>query len=203
MLQRKSPSAPKPASAKHDSIVERALESINPKPERAEEAREEVAAAIALITHAEDMSPATTQEISALRATIAALQRPWAECLGSNELPRLRDELEWIVEYAEWQRSRKGPRRNPKKLMAAFDARCLLHKYGGVEPKMTDGSAFYELAAVLYEAATGVAGADLSRACKGVERRFRFYEAVTAIMASDHSRPVFSSWRRGWPILNR
>ena len=48
--------------------------------------------------------------------------------------------------------------------MTAYD---LLIEFSSKAPTRTVGGPFYELASLLYESATGIVGADLSRACKG------------------------------------
>jgi hypothetical protein len=59
-----------------------------------------------------------------------------------------------------------GMPRNYKKLAAAYWAHQLIKHYGSKRPTLTDGGSYYQLASVLYGAATGEHGVDLSRQCK-------------------------------------
>jgi hypothetical protein len=183
MLQRKSQSAPKPASA--DKVVTRALQLVDPKPEQTEEARTQVVDAIATIKRVGEHMPGpetTKRELrelaSALRRAIAAVERPspwgtWAlgaaPRLTAVRLRSLCGEFAAIAEAAEWLQARlvvrKGPQVSGKRWVAALEADRLLRTYR-VEPTLSAEGAFFQLAATLYEGATGIADADLSRACR-------------------------------------
>jgi hypothetical protein len=128
----------------------------------------------------------------ALRGAIAALEHPFAvhaivsdleEQAGryvdseptEDRVSSLRKELATIATLAEAAseriKVRKGPgvsvRGSGKKLVAAFQALRLLRTYGA-EPTLSSGGAFFQLAVALYEAATGIAGADLQRSCRKI-----------------------------------
>jgi hypothetical protein len=193
MLKQTPPSAPRPASATHDDIIERALQLIKPKPEQTAEARKRVVFIIDWVTFnialdtalTSACAPPTNREIDkfadALRATIAALEHPMARGLvigklNPDDLLRLRTELGSIVEAAVSTRKKEGPRAKMDKRIAAAHAYLLLHQFGRVEPTLYKDGAFLQLAALLYEGATGIAGADFSRACKWAvfwENKFR------------------------------
>jgi hypothetical protein len=194
MLKRTPRSALKPASAAHDDIVERALQLIKPKPDRIEEARERVAFIIEILKQAPDHKPATAATdrlefraiANRLRRAVEALDYDFAPLVifwtleaqvghkikykrADNRLRNLRRELTAYADYAE-ARSRatldpKGPGANLKKLVAAGMARQALLDHG-VKPTLYEDGAYYQLTAVVYEGATGIADANISRACR-------------------------------------
>jgi hypothetical protein len=90
-----------------------------------------------------------------------------------NQLPSLRKKLAAIAELAEAKRRRleasmrKGRPKAIQKTTAAFFAHRLLRTYGG-KPTLSTNGAFFQLAAVLYAGATGIADADLSQACRRI-----------------------------------
>jgi hypothetical protein len=62
-----------------------------------------------------------------------------------------------------------GRRWDDVKVLAALHAHNALKEYGGV-PTLTEGGAFYTLASILYEGATGKAEQDLSPYCRNLGR---------------------------------
>jgi hypothetical protein len=184
MLQRKSHSTPKPAS--DDDVVTRALDLIGTKLERTDEAQLRVVDAIAKIARTSEHAPRwNSREVrearrlaGALRTAMAALKTHLARgVFHRSELTadQLREELAAFAAAAEWQYStRRGPGGNHKKFMAALEAHELLRRHG-VEPTLYKSGALFQLAAMLYEGATGIAtdNEDLSRQCKRVVHRFR------------------------------
>jgi hypothetical protein len=63
-----------------------------------------------------------------------------------------------------------APRPDPIKMQAAGNAYQLLTRFGAGRPTLTVGGSFYELASVLYEAATGSADVDVERYCRTVSQ---------------------------------
>jgi hypothetical protein len=141
---------------------------------------------------------------AALRRTVAALRKLFIN--GSElHLPMRRFNSDEIVrsmvngtEYqSEWREfynvlvakidllenryndvRKAGPVSDPAKLLAALHSSHLLREFGR-RPTKTVGGAFYELASLLYEGATGVQNANLERYCRKIlehdahrERRF-------------------------------
>jgi hypothetical protein len=129
---------------------------------------------------------------SALRGAVAALQHHFAVAVivwdleeqagryvdsepTEDRVRSLRKELATTADLAEAASERIEVRKGPgvsarwigKKLVAAFQALRLLRIYGA-EPTLSTGGAFFQLAAALYEAATGIAGTDLSRVCRQI-----------------------------------
>jgi hypothetical protein len=200
MLKQTPCSKPKPASAPHDDIVERALQLIKPEPEQTEKARKRVARAIARIRLCGERPPRpawTRQEYrefaSALRTAIAALEHPLARDLfivSDLTADRLREELAAVAAQAESEGSvRRGPKGKYNKYWAAFEAHELLLEHG-VEPTLDKDGAFFQLAAKLYEGATDTATEPegLSRACKRVVREFhRLLETIASAPGSGPS----------------
>jgi hypothetical protein len=62
--------------------------------------------------------------------------------------------------------TRAGGQPNYLKKNAAFYAHLLLTQYGKTPPTLTTGGPFFELASLLYEAATGQIDVDLSNHCR-------------------------------------
>jgi hypothetical protein len=165
-----------------------ALELIKPNPEQAAQAREDVVAAIAAVREGEAPLNLAEQELRELRKLasslpkmIAALHFPqwWVLARGSltlwDRVCNLRKELGALAEAVETRRRAIGkfrkPRANVKKVVAAFCAHRLLCTYG-VKPTLSDGGAFFQLTAVLYEGGTGIkpgsADADVAPVCRKV-----------------------------------
>jgi hypothetical protein len=87
-------------------------------------------------------------------------------------------ELETLVTIAlkNGRQHKGGMPFNKLKLGAACCASLLIEDYGTKPPTLTIGGPYYELASVLYGAATGEREADLSRHCKWVRRIMRTNE---------------------------
>jgi hypothetical protein len=86
------------------------------------------------------------------------------------------------------QQGRSGARKNWKKHATACVAYNLL-RFDGIKPTLSDGGPFFELASILYEGETGIAGADLSRACRIV-----FHERASAWDNNLHPNWSLSNW---------
>jgi hypothetical protein len=170
-----------------------ALELIDPNPNQHNEVLEELAGAIIHVWNIPDRvpGPATDKQelreiASALRRAAAALDHPFAVSVIVWDLEeqvrkyvareptedRVRSLRKQLIEIAESAEShsrrtqvRKGPQQNGKKLWAAFFAYHLLERHG-VKPTLSAEGVFFQLAATLYEGATGIANVDLSRACR-------------------------------------
>jgi hypothetical protein len=179
-------------------LQEGALQLIGPKPERTEEARKQVADAIAQIKRAQRRSTDNKRELqqiaSALRRAIAALKRPSVRDLQLrvhysrnpglaglvlagplvDQLPTLREGLAALAAAADSAcKDIKLGRRGPgQKMCAAIWAHELLRSHG-VKPTCYAQGKFFRLAAVLYEGGTGIAGADVERVCRQVFRSHR------------------------------
>jgi hypothetical protein len=176
------PSAPEPASATHDDdIIERALELIKPKPERIEEARKQVAFAIARVKWASDEPPRQARAaynreihefIAALKAAIAALEQPPIDARLLMYDGRLPKKLAAVVKEAQHGLINRGQQRSLKNSTAAWYAYDLLCIHG-IKPKLYKDGAFFQLAALLNEGATGIANANLERACRAILRMRR------------------------------
>jgi hypothetical protein len=80
-----------------------------------------------------------------------------------NELEAL---VTAAVEAADRMHIKGGKRLNAFKLMTAVHAALLIEIFGAKSPTLTVGGPYYELASILYGAATGEPSADLSRHCK-------------------------------------
>jgi hypothetical protein len=96
--------------------------------------------------------------------------------LPTFDAAKFSKELETVVslarEVAGSMHVKGGMPFNKFKLVTAFFAQTLMEVYGPKPPTLTIGGPYYELASVLYGAATGEHGADLSRQCKETSRRF-------------------------------
>jgi hypothetical protein len=176
-------------------ITMRALQLIAPKPARTEEARKQVDYAIATIKSPR-AQPRTVnkreleQIASALRRAIVVLKKPAVSDLQRrlhyernpglagllfgpplvDQLPKLREELAALAAAADsaCQDIKLGRRRGSGPTMcAALWAHDLLRRHG-VKPTCYAQGKFFRLAAVLYEGGTGIAGADVERACRQV-----------------------------------
>jgi hypothetical protein len=66
---------------------------------------------------------------------------------------------------------RSGGRPNYRKQAAAEYALTLLLQFGRKRPTLTGGGPFFDLASVLYEAATGKPDIDLSRQCRAAHKQ--------------------------------
>jgi hypothetical protein len=172
-------------------ITKRALQLIDPKPARTEEARKQVADIIAILRAGRAARPDTVnkreleQIASALRRAIAALKKPSVPDLQFrvhlsrnpglaglagplvDQLPTLREELAAMATAADsaCKDIKLGRRGDHQKVAAAYFAHKLLWHHGVKPTHYTQGK-FFQLADVLYEGSTGIKGADLSRACK-------------------------------------
>jgi hypothetical protein len=170
-----------------------ALELIGPNPNQYNEVLEELADAITQVWNIPDRvpGPATDKRelreiASALRRAAAALDHSFAVAVIVWDLEeqvdeyvareptedRVRSLRKQLIEIAESAEShsrriqvRKGPQQNGKKLWAAYFAYYLLEHHGA-KPTLSAEGVFFQLAATLYEGATGIANVDLSRACR-------------------------------------
>jgi hypothetical protein len=171
-----------------DSVLDRALQLLQPKPERIEEVREQVAFAIARVKWA-SYEPTGLERaaynreihefIAALKAAIAALEQPLAEeLLLPHGWARLPKKLAAVVKEAEHSLIKRGQQRSLKNFTAAWYAYDLLCSHG-IEPKLYKDGAFFQLAALLNEGATDITGANLERACRAVIRIRRAFPELT------------------------
>jgi hypothetical protein len=129
------------------------------------------------------------EELSAVRNTAKQLQKKlrsirWLIVLalfGDHEqaiafldrLDRLEQDATDLVERSQSAPARKGGSQIDvfKRLAAGF-AFMLMKKFGKRPTKTTTGP-YYELASVLYEGATGLAGASLDRICRKMPDQFK------------------------------
>jgi hypothetical protein len=161
----------------NDEIVARALALIDPKPERAEEARRQITRAIAIISEPEPKDPLPDNRqirkvASALQAASAVLKHPWVWEFA-DDWRQLCERLETIATNPEAVcLTKRGPRLSEKKWMAARSAYSILRSHGAKPTLYRDG-AWFQLAATLYEGATGIADANLERACEWWAHRIR------------------------------
>jgi hypothetical protein len=186
MLQRNSRSAPRPAS--DDDVVTRALKIIDPKLKHDEGARQQVVDAIARVARAsEHRKPPpyrNSREVHkvtrALRTAMTALEHRLAREVPVGFDPpekadRLRGELAAFATAVERHYRLIGRRGNVQKNRAAGGAFAILNRYG-IEVTLYKGGKFFQLAAALYEGATGIAtdSEDLTRACKRIVHHYRY-----------------------------
>jgi hypothetical protein len=171
---------------RHDDVVDRALQLIGPKPEQAEGVRQQVVDAIAWVARASEHrkpphwnSREVRKVTRALRTAMTALEHRLARDVPVGFDPpetagRLRKELAAFATAVEGHYSPIGRRVNIKKSRAAARAFSILSRHG-IEATLYKGGKFFQLAAALYEGATGIAtdNEDLSRACKRIVHHFR------------------------------
>jgi hypothetical protein len=92
---------------------------------------------------------------------------------------RLREELARFATTVEWHYSPRVRPGNFKKNRAALCAFAILRRHG-IEATLYKDGKFFQLAAALYEGATGIAtdSEDLTRACKRIVHHFRYMRQV-------------------------
>ena len=76
------------------------------------------------------------------------------------------------LQAAQLKVPRSGGRTDYRKRAAAISAWVLLILYGRKRPTLTPRRSFFELASLLYEAATGESGAELDKYCRAVHQEY-------------------------------
>jgi hypothetical protein len=157
-----------------DSVIDRALQLIQPNQEPNHEVRREVVNIIMEIKPTSTFGRGEARKqcrkmAGALRKAVEVLANPLTQALSTRygEMHKLCEELLTLAEAVEgWGKPKKGRPSKITKRTAAFYAHRLLLRHGDKSPKVYKDGAYFQLAAVLYEGATGIPGADLERACR-------------------------------------
>jgi hypothetical protein len=167
-------------------IVARAVNIISPKPSQQAACRDHVAVTIGWdrVLHEKYSKwvwtketskkvKAAIQQIGRMRKAIIVLPksvrvhdrtiiRPLLELLAHEQIT-----LEGALDRHR-SAARTGRRDDMVKANVAQHAYDLLDGYGSKKPNLTPEAPFYQLASLLYEAATGKIDIDLQRACRGI-----------------------------------
>lgn len=171
-----------------EEIVHRALELIQPPPDRRESCRTEIGARVDLLRSVHHYlgnlpSPGQLREelgdiVRALKKARATLRdvTPASRSLTFLGSPDEFDaELGRLIRNAEFHREAVhvpsgGRTWDGTKTQAARYADELLRSFGTRPPAKTIGGALYSLAAVLYEGGTGIPDASLEAYCRDLDR---------------------------------
>jgi hypothetical protein len=170
-----------------DSVIDRALQLIQPNQEPNHEVRIEVVNIIMEIKSTSTFGRGGAAKqcrkmAGALRKAVEVLANPLTQALSTRygEMHKLCEELLTLAEAVEgWGKPKKGRPSNLTKWMAGFYAHRLLVRHGDKPPKVYKDGAYFRLAAVLYEGATDIASADLERACRRVLHKARSRQVLT------------------------